>query len=179
MDAIVFKKVIPLFGQSDIRGSSSARLESIQSDLSEQLNLAGTVMHRAVEARPWPLIGEFAYRIDQRIAKLKAGLTAEEERLIASFLKYEVEPNFDELGSIGPGVSHAIDRYNQTPDPTNGAVYCKRRDFETSVALLNNLEIIDLEDLPGVSGLKPCALASIWSRVPSHGIWSIKLGRCF
>jgi len=138
MDAIVIKKVTPLFGQSDIRGASTARLESIQSDLTEQLNLAGTVMHRAAEARPWPLIGEFAYRIDQRIANLKAGLTAEEERLVASFLKSEIEPSFDELRSIGPGVSHAIDRYNQALDPTIRAVYRKRRDFETSVALLND-----------------------------------------
>ena len=51
MEPIIFKGVIPLFGQSDIRGSSEARVHSIQADLTEQLSLAGTIMRRAVEIK--------------------------------------------------------------------------------------------------------------------------------
>jgi hypothetical protein len=60
MEPIVFKGVIPLFGQADIRGSSEARLQSIQADLSEQLTLAATIMQRAAEVKSWPLIDEFS-----------------------------------------------------------------------------------------------------------------------
>jgi hypothetical protein len=56
---------------------------------------------------------------------------------VASFLQRDVEPSFDELRAIGPGVSHAIDRYNQAMDPVKGVVYRKRRAFEESVSKLN------------------------------------------
>ena len=137
MEPIIFKEVIPLFGQSDIRGSSEARVQSIQSDLTEQLSLAGTIMQRAAEAKSWPLIDEFSYRIDKRITGIKAGLSTEEETLVASFLHQEIEPSFAELRAIGPGVSHAIDGYNQAVDPVMGVVYRKRKAFEESVSRLN------------------------------------------
>ena len=137
MEPIVFKEVIPLFGQSDIRGSSEARVQSIQTDLIDQLTLAGTIMQRAAEVKSWPLIDEFSYRIDKRIAGIKAGLSTEEESSVAAFLQQEVEPSFAELRAIGPGVSHAIDGYNQAVDPAMGVVYRKRKAFEESVSKLN------------------------------------------
>jgi hypothetical protein len=137
MEPIIFKDVIPLFGQSDIRGSSEARVQAIQADLTQQLSLAGTIMQRAAETKSWPLIDEFSYRIDRRIARIKSGLSTEEERAVAFFLQEEVEPSFDELRAIGPGVSHAIDQYNQAIDPHIGVVYRKRKAFEESVSKLN------------------------------------------
>lgn len=137
MEPIIFKKVIPLFGQSDIRGSSEARVQSIQADLIEQLALAGTIMRQAAEIKSWPLIDEFSYRIDQRIARIKTGLSTEEESAVAFFLQQEVEPSFTELRAIGPGVSHAIDAYRQAVDPKMGVVYRKRKAFEDSVSKLN------------------------------------------
>ena len=137
MEPIIFKGVIPLFGQSDIRGSSEARIQSIQADLTEQLTLAGNIMHRAGETKSWPVIDEFAYRIDQRIAQINTGLSTEEESAVASFLQQEIESSFDELRAIGPGVSHAIDVYNQAIDSVTGVIYRKRKAFEESVSMLN------------------------------------------
>lgn len=137
MESIIFKDVIPLFGQSDIRGSSEARVQSIQADLSEQLSLAGTVMRRAAAAKSWPLLDELSYRIDQRIARINTGLSTEEESAVASFLQQEVEPSFVELRTIGPGVSHAIDGYHQALDPVRGVIYRKRKAFEESISSLN------------------------------------------
>jgi hypothetical protein len=137
MEPIIFKEVIPLFGQSDIRGSSDARVQAIQADLIEQLTLAGTIMHRALEIKTWPLIDEFSYRIDQRISRIQGGLSTEEETAVAFFLQQEVEPSFPELMAIGPTVSHAIDGYRQALDPVTGVVYRKRKAFEESVSSLN------------------------------------------
>ncbi|HSO19788.1 MAG TPA: GAF domain-containing protein, partial [Desulfosarcina sp.] len=137
MEPIIFKAVIPLFGQSDIRGSSEARVQSIQSDLTEQLNLAGAVMRRAAEAKSWPLIDEFIHRIERRVAAIKSGLSTEEESAVALFLQQEVAPSFSELRTIGPRVSHAIDAYHQALDPALGVVYRRRQDFEESVSKLN------------------------------------------
>lgn len=137
MEPIVFRNVIPLFGQSDIRGSSDVRVESIQSDLTEQLTLAGTVMAAAGRIKPWPLLREFAYRIDRRIARIRSGLSTEEESATGAFLQNEVAPTFDELRSFGPAVRHAIEAYERAVDPALGVVYRRRRAFEESVSALN------------------------------------------
>jgi hypothetical protein len=137
MEPIVFKDVIPLFGQSDIRGSSEARVQAIQADLTEQLTLAGEIMNAAARLKTWPLIDQFSYRIDRRIERIAAGLSTEEESSVAFFLKEEVEPSFSELRAAGPKVSHAIDKYHQAVDPSTGVIYRRRKAFEESVSKLN------------------------------------------
>ena len=146
MEPIVFKKVIPLFGQSDIRGSSEARVKAIQADLTGQLRLAGAIMRRAAETKSWPLIDEFSYRIDRRIEMITTGLSTEAESAVAGFLQREVEPCFDELRTIGPGVAHAIDAYQRAVDPAKGVVYRERKAFEESVSALNERLSAYLED---------------------------------
>jgi hypothetical protein len=137
MAPIVFRDVIPLFGQSDIRGSSQARVASIQGDLTEQLSLAGKVMAEAEMVKPWPLLKAFSYRIDKRIARINGGLSTEEEAATAAFLQNEVAPAFEELKGFGPKVRRAIDAYKRAVDPAMGVVYRRRRDFEESVSALN------------------------------------------
>jgi hypothetical protein len=137
MEPIIFKSVVPLFAQSDIRGSSEARNRSIQADLKEQLDLARGVMKRAEEARTWPFLGELKYRIDKRIEDVKIGLASGDEASVTEFLGREVEPTFEELMGFGPGVMHAIEKYHQAIDPQMGVVYRKRKEFEESVSALN------------------------------------------
>lgn len=137
MEPIIFKAVVPLFGQSDIRGSSEARIQSIQADLTQQLTLAGKVLQAAQAERPWPLLEEFAYRIDERIDQIRSGLSSEEESSVAGFLNGELEPAFDDLQAIGPRVAQAVNVYRQALDPGLGVIYRKRKDFEQSVSMLN------------------------------------------
>jgi GAF domain-containing protein len=137
MEPIVFKDVIPFFAQTDIRGSSMARNISIQADLINQLEWAKEVMHRAGDARDWPLLHEFKFRIDRRIQNLTGGMASDDESSAAHFLKNELEPTFAELVGLGPRVSQAIENYTAALDPKLGVVYRRRRAFEESVALLN------------------------------------------
>jgi len=137
MPPIVFKNVIPLFGQSDIRGSSEARVRSIQADLKLQLTLAANIIDRAAEAKSWPLLDEISYRIQKRITRIQTGLSTEEESDTAVFLQQEVEQTFADLLAINPGVGRAIDAYQKAVDPDMGVVYHKRKAFEESVSLLN------------------------------------------
>lgn len=138
LEPIVFKDVVPLFAQTDIRGSSEARNRSIQSDLIEQLNLAGNVMNQAVKVRHWPLLKEFQYRIDSRIEELRQGLSSDDETAVSEFLRQEVEPVFRELKGTGLQVSHAVESYNEALDPDLRMIYRKRKAFEESVSILND-----------------------------------------
>ena len=137
LEPIVFKDVIPLYGQTDIRGSSEARSRSIQADLTEQLRLAREVFERAGQIKSWPLIRQFDYRIAQRIDQLRQGLPTGAESEMIAFLKQEAEPTFEELLRIGPRVAQAVENYRRALDPRHGFVYRERQAYETSVSLLN------------------------------------------
>ena len=137
MAPIVFKDVIPLYAQSDIRGSSEGRNMGIQADLTEQLNLALDIMKWAEKAKSWPLISEFKYRIEKRIKGMGEGLASDEEASVSHFLSHEVEPTFEDLLGLGPRVVRAIETYRKAIDPMVGVVYRKRREFEESVSMLN------------------------------------------
>jgi len=137
LEPIVFKDVVPLFAQTDIRGSSEARNRSIQSDLTEQLSLAGVVMNQAFNVKSWPLIQEYQYRIDNRIEEIGQGLTSDDETTVSEFLIREIEPVFSELVGLGPQVANAVEKYRNALDPNLKVVYRKRKAFEESVSRLN------------------------------------------
>lgn len=72
MEPIIFKDVVPFYGQADIRGSSQARNKGIQQDLTRQMNLALNIVQAAVKHRTWPLLQEFQYRIKNSLEKISS-----------------------------------------------------------------------------------------------------------
>ena len=137
MEQIVFKSVRPFFAQSDIRGSSDARNRGVQADLMEQLTLAQNIMKWAGEAKSWPLLQELMYQIEKQVENVQFGLATGDEESVTDFLQHEIEPAFDELRKIGPGVIRAVEKYQKAMDPTLGVIYRKRREFEDSISILN------------------------------------------
>ncbi|MCP4024567.1 MAG: GAF domain-containing protein [Desulfobacteraceae bacterium] len=148
IEPIIFKDVVPFYGQSDIRGSSYARNQGIQKDLTKQLTLAYDVMQIGSEQRPWPLLEEYKYRIEKRIEDISAGINSGDETGIFTFLNNEVSPTFGDLMGLGSGVVKAVEAYRNAIDPVAGIVYEKRRDYEESVSKLNNAlsSYLDQED---------------------------------
>lgn len=137
MAPIVFKDVYPLYGATDIRGSSDARNGAIRDDLEEHLELAGNVIEAAWQTRSLPVLREVSYRLGEHRTRIEDGVTTGEEMAVTSFLHNEVEPLFPALRSFGPRISDAIATYEQSVDPVKRTVYSQRRDFEQSVSLFN------------------------------------------
>ncbi len=138
MEDIVFKEVVPFYGQSDIRGSSRARNQGIQQDLSRQLALAREIMTSAVRERPWPLLQEYVYRIDKLSDTLSDGVTSSDEDSVYQLLNQEMAATYDSLKDISGGMAEKIDRYNRAVDPATGMIHYKRKEYEDSVAALNS-----------------------------------------
>ncbi|ACF14818.1 conserved hypothetical protein [Chloroherpeton thalassium ATCC 35110] len=133
IEEIVFKDVIPLFGVSDIRGSSTNRNEAIQADLIDQLELAKSCLVRAHHTRPLPILEEMIFRIDKKISLITERLSTEVESLAIDLLRREIEPLFAHLCSFSLEVKAAIDRYWKQIDPMVGVLYKKRKAFDDSV----------------------------------------------
>ncbi len=138
MEDIVFKDVVPFYGQSDIRGSSKARNRGIQRDLSRQLFLALEILEKGAEHRPWPLLKEYAHRIQHLIDKISSGVTSSDENTVFSLLNEDMAPTFDTLAPISSEMAAKIEGYRNALDPGTGMIHDKRKEYEDSVWALNS-----------------------------------------
>ncbi len=138
LDEIVFKDVYPLFGQSDITGSSNARNNAIKKDLTTQLTLTINVLNEASEHENLPFYNELMFRVSSFLTDIKKGLNAGDEINILDFLKREIYPVFNHLKIINTELLEKVNIYMQRLDPELGVVYEKRKEYEKSVTLIND-----------------------------------------
>jgi len=146
-EEIVFPEVYPLYGLTDIRGSSTARASAIQADLLAQIGAARSVVAAAADARPIPALDELDHRLAQLVTRVSEGLVSDDESEVLGVLAREIEPLLDELSTFGPTVATQVDAYRKGLDPELGIVYRERRDFEASVSRFNEVvgSVIDHE----------------------------------
>lgn len=148
MESIVFRDVYPLYGISDVRGSSEERNRAVQADLAEHLELALNVLEKSSSLRPQPILQELSFRVQRALEKVKAGLASGDEVTMVASIRKEVEPLFPYLEEIGPEVASAIEKYRAGMDPHLGSVYRRRREFEESLSALTARlsSYLDLEE---------------------------------
>ncbi len=137
MEDIVFPNVFPLYGQTDIQGSSVQRNLAIQSDLIEQLSLAKNILNLSVKKFALPVYKDLRFRVDKFIQQLGQELTAGDENIVLEFLKRDIYPVFNHLHSMNSEIHEALQHYENQLDPVLGLVYKKRKDYDESVRLIN------------------------------------------
>ncbi|CAM1346108.1 GAF domain-containing protein [Tenacibaculum crassostreae] len=138
IDDIVFPNVYPLFGQSDIKGSSIARNNAIKEDLTTQLSLAISVLKEACKSEMLPIYKELRFRVEEYLLEVKKGLKAGDEIGILDFLKREIYPAFNHIKEVNSELDTLVKTYMNRLDSHLHVVYEKRRDYENSVTLINN-----------------------------------------
>ena len=137
LDDIVFENVHPLYGQSDIKGSSLARNKAIKSDLITQLGLAVEVLEKACEIERIPIYDELMFRVDEYLIDVKNGLHAGDEIGILDFLRSEIYPVFNHVKKLDDEVEKLVEVYIERLDKNLHVVYEKRKAYEDSVTMLN------------------------------------------
>ncbi len=138
LDEIVFNDVYPLFGQSDIKGSSVARNIAIKEDLTLQLSLAIHVLNEAYKVEKLPIYEELIFRVKDYLLNINKGLKAGDEIAIIDFLKREIYPVFNHIKKLNTTLNDHVSVYMNRLDNDLHVVYEKRKDYEDSVTLLNN-----------------------------------------
>jgi GAF domain-containing protein len=137
LESIVFKDVYPLYGASDIRGSSEARNFAIKEDLAEYLEMSLAVVRSASDLRSLPMLLEIAYRVNAHLERIKKGVGAGDDIIVTDLIQTEVVPLFPVLETFGESARNAINEYKASIDRERNFVYRKRRDFDESVGLFN------------------------------------------
>ena len=140
---IVFEDVYPLFGAMDIRGSSASRNDAIEADLLQQLDLARETLREIHGAHPMPIAEYYDTALGGFRASVAKGLSSGDEISVIEFLHSRIRAFLETvrknvvLPKDAAGMD-AVDRYEGRVDPNLGIVYHKRRQYEHSVALINN-----------------------------------------
>ncbi|MDW7690975.1 GAF domain-containing protein [Flammeovirgaceae bacterium SG7u.111] len=137
-EKIVFDEVHPLYGQTDVRGSSTERNKAIQADLTEQLTLARNVLNTIDGKENLNLIDEVIFRIDECIASISTGMGSGDELTILQFISNEVEDLLNHFRVSGQLSVENYNRYFNALDPKLGLVYKKRKAFEDSLTAIND-----------------------------------------
>ncbi len=137
LDDIVFKNIYPLYGQSDIKGSSLARNLAIKNDLITQLSLAVEVLDEACKIETMPIYDELMFRVEEYLGAVKKGLKAGDEIGILDFLKREIYPVFNHAKKLNGALEKLVGGYMNRLDKNLQVVYEQRKAYEESVTILN------------------------------------------
>ncbi len=142
-EPIIFENVHPLFGAMDIRGSSANRNHAIEADLLEQLALARETLAEIHAVHPMPIAEYYDATLAKFQGSVEGGLSSGDEITVIEFLHTRIESFLNDVRKSAtlPEDEHgndAVDRYLSRMDPSLGILYRKRKQYEHSVALINN-----------------------------------------
>ena len=136
---IVFEDVYPLYGISDIRGSSEERNRAIQQDLLTQFRLAVAVVEIVGQTVTNALLQQLCLDLQDRIARLAKGITVDAEVTLLRYLQEEVEANFPYFAQVSPMAAEAIAQYQAALHPDHRAVYAARAGYDQTISTINSL----------------------------------------
>lgn len=133
---IMFKDVLPLYGQIDIVGSSSARNQAIQADFKEQLTQAKKILQKRIKQKNLPFYEHLVYQIDKFLYDLDENFHTSTEQEINTFFSSQIFPLFKHLLSSERN-STDIKSFNDTLDGELNSVYNARSTYDQTVNLVN------------------------------------------
>ena len=149
IDPISFHDVHPLYGAIDIRNSSVERMQAIQLDLIEQLQLVRKVIKKALGEIKFPLLEEIEFKTVKYVDSVTDILLSEDELQVYDFLQNDVVEIFRHLSEARPALKTDIDNYFNLLDPQKNIIYHHRQEFEESIGKLNDTlaKFIDNEQI--------------------------------
>lgn len=142
---IVFKEVYPLYGQIDIKGSSTARNESIEKDLIRQIEKLLSVFRFIYNLEKLPLIQQHIYELENMEGELKNSLKADTESIVQGYIANEIHPVLKHFDTTNNEVHEKIAGYFDTLDNKVKMVYESRKDFDETLSMINKqmAEVLD------------------------------------
>ena len=134
---IVFKEVFPLYGQIDVKGSSTARNDSTEKDLILQIGKLLNLFRYIFKQEKLPLIEQHIYELENIEEGLGKELKADTEATIQNYIINEVHPVLQHFDSANSDIHQKIADYFGTLDSKVKMVYESRKDFDDTLSIIN------------------------------------------
>ena len=138
-EPIVFTSVYPLYGISDIRGSSDERNRAIQADLLEQFHLGLAVVDAACDAKETILGRQLRLDLLEHIRQMQECVTVDAEVSRLRYLHDHLELYFDYFAQCGEGAIAAVNAYRAACANEHGCVYQARAHYDELIRQINAL----------------------------------------
>lgn len=138
-ESIVFTSVYPLYGISDIRGSSDERNRAIQADLLEQFHLGLAVVDAACNARDTILGKQLRLDLLEHIRQMQECVTVDAEVSRLRYLRDHVEIYFDYFAQCGEAAIAAVTAYRAACANEHECVYSARAYYDNLIRQINAL----------------------------------------
>ncbi|UBF27296.1 GAF domain-containing protein [Kovacikia minuta CCNUW1] len=138
-ESIVFTEVYPLYGISDIRGSSDERNRAIQTDLLEQFQLGLAVLESACACQETALGEQLRQDLVEHIRQLQEGVTVDAEVSCTRYLRDSLEAYFDYFVGCGEGAKIAVEAYQAACNNEHQCVYQARARYDETIGKINAL----------------------------------------
>ena len=135
---IVFKDVVPLYGQADIVGSSTIRNRAIQKDLLENLRMAEEVLIKSQESLSLPILKQYQKKVEEVSESVALSVNSNDEIRVVEFIKDEIYPLFRMIKQTNKSLKPLVNAYRDQLNPELGILYQKRKSYEDSVSLIND-----------------------------------------
>ena len=138
IEPIAFQDVYPLYGQSDIVGSSTKRNTAIQADLIDNLKRAQRLLASINEHLPIPLADHYLLAVENDLNALQQSFNSNDETRIVEMLHNDIHPLFADVAAQSATLKPSIDDYQQQIDPHLSMIYKERKAYEDSVSIIND-----------------------------------------
>jgi hypothetical protein len=143
MKEITFREVYPLYGEVDIKNSSVTRNLSVKNDLKNQLDgliilLEQLELGGAIEGSK-----RYVSELKSFTDELSSGIKADTEQNILHYLDVKIYPQFSKVKGT---FKDDIEAYFEHADPITGDFYANRRNYEKTLALVNEKLISILDE---------------------------------
>jgi hypothetical protein len=138
-EPIVFTDVYPLYGISDIRGSSEERNRSIQADLLEQFHLGLAVVEAVCQSQQTSLGEQLRLDLLDYLAGLQEKVTVDAEVSALHYLRDHLEIYFDYFAQCDAAALTAVEAYRTACANDQQGVYQARARYDQMISQINAL----------------------------------------
>lgn len=135
---IVFKDVLPMYGQTDIVGSSSLRNLAIQKDLTQQLNKSKEILKCRIVSLNQPFFEQLIYQIDKFIYEINEDFHTNSEQEVNLFFNHQILPLFNHLIKNKADNSD-IEEFLKIIDNESKTFYLARKEYDCAIDITNKL----------------------------------------
>ncbi|AFY36789.1 hypothetical protein Lepto7376_0350 [[Leptolyngbya] sp. PCC 7376] len=135
---IIFEKVYPMYGISDIRGSSQERNLAVQKDLLDQYALAIAVIEAVLEQHNIQFLQQLEVNLTEKSQRLQEGIHVEDEVTAIEYLRQHFEVYFDYFQTLKGQVPQAIADYKTACDNSHDSVCVAREHYDYMIHDITN-----------------------------------------
>jgi hypothetical protein len=134
---ILFKDLVPLYGQADVVGSTVIRNAATRNDLTINIKAIIRLLNLCLQKQQMVLLDSYLAQAESYLKKLDNDFSAADETVLTAFIKEDIHPFLEQLADQQNGIIREnISEYFKKLDREYRMIYQDRQRFDDSMMIL-------------------------------------------